>query len=92
MSERTRQTIFRNSHTTFSLPVHDSTRHSGVRSGAGAYRNAVSRDIPNRIKFLHLTPKQMYFIVLLLLVGATSKAAADFFVTVSSNEAQHILI
>jgi hypothetical protein len=41
--------------------------------------------------------KQMYFIVLLLLVlllrvGASSTAVADCSVTVSSNEAQHILI
>jgi len=34
----------------------------------------------------------MYFIVLLLLVGAAGTAVADFSVTVSSNEAQHILI
>ena len=37
-------------------------------------------------------PKQMYFIVLLLLVGASGTAVADFSVTVSSNEAQHNLI
>src|SRR2546421_4967022 len=37
-------------------------------------------------------PKQMYFIVLLLSVGASSPAVADFSVTVSSNGAQHILI
>src|SRR5207253_10009754 len=37
-------------------------------------------------------PKQMYFIVLLPLVGASGTAVADFSVTVSSNEAQPIPI
>jgi hypothetical protein len=41
-------------------------------------------------------PKQMYFIVLILIlvrwVGPARTAVANFSVTVSSNEAQHILI
>lgn len=45
-----------------------------------------------RLVLVRCIPKQMYFIVLLILGVASSTAVADFCVTVSSSEARHILI